>query len=134
MPKITLELPSMYGDHHVTAVRRLLLDLDGVEDVYASSSFHFVEVSYDEALLSEEQIHNALEDAGYFGDLLTPAESGLPAVNENGGKTYFRHSSAFEQTGKAINFSQNVPDRSRPLWPCPGIGVVKGEEEELTHG
>ena len=39
MNKVTIDLPSMYGDHHVQEVRRLLFDLDGVEEVYASSAF-----------------------------------------------------------------------------------------------
>ena len=37
----------MYGDHHVVEVRRLLLEMPGVTDVYASSSFQVVEVAFD---------------------------------------------------------------------------------------
>ena len=47
MEKITVDLPTMYGDHHVTDVRRILLALPGVEDVYASSAFRLVEVTFD---------------------------------------------------------------------------------------
>jgi len=43
--KTILELPAMYGDHHVTEVRHILLGLDGVKDVYASSGFRVVETS-----------------------------------------------------------------------------------------
>ena len=39
MKTLSLELPAMYGDHHVIEVRRILLEIDGVKDVYASSSF-----------------------------------------------------------------------------------------------
>ena len=44
MKKISLDLPTLFGDHHVTEVRRLLLELPGVAEVYASSSFQIVEV------------------------------------------------------------------------------------------
>ena len=47
MDTLTLEVKTMYGDHHVVEVRRILLGLPGVEDVYASSSFRVVEVTYD---------------------------------------------------------------------------------------
>ena len=50
------DLPSMYGDHHVTEVRNLLMALPGVTDVYASSSFRIVEVQFDESALSPNEI------------------------------------------------------------------------------
>ena len=52
METFVLELPTMYGDHHVVEVRRLLLGLPGVEEVYASSGFQSVEVTYDPAKTS----------------------------------------------------------------------------------
>ena len=133
MPSVTFELPSMYGDHHVTAVRHLLLALPGVKIVYASSSFRIVEVQYDEELLSPDEIETTLQDAGYIGALPMPAETGV-AVNQNGGQTYFRHTAAFEQTGKSVGFGQTVSYEGRPLWPCPGMGVISSIEEEETHG
>jgi hypothetical protein len=39
MNTLTLELPAIYGDHHVLEVRRILFELPGIEDVYASSNF-----------------------------------------------------------------------------------------------
>ena len=75
MKTITLEVPAMYGDHHVTEVRRLLLDNPGVVDIYVSSAFHLVEVRYDEAKINEEQIQTILGDAGYLEPLPMPAES-----------------------------------------------------------
>ncbi len=122
----------MYGDHHVTAVRHLLLALPGVKIVYASSSFHVVEVQYDEAQLTPAHIETALQDAGYMGELPMPVETGI-AVNQNGGQTYFRHTTASEQTGKSVGFSQKVFYEGRPLWPCPGMGVINSMEEE-NHG
>ena len=56
MKSTTFELPMMYGDHHVVAVRNLLEALPGIKEIYASSSFHIVEIQYDDKLLSEEEI------------------------------------------------------------------------------
>ncbi len=133
MPSIVFELPSMYGDHHVTAVRHLLLALPGVKIVYASSSFRVVEVQYDESQLTPAQIEAVLQDAGYIGELPMPSETGI-ASSQNGGPTYFRHTAAFEQTGRSVGFAQTVSFEGRPLWPCPGMGVIASIEEEETHG
>jgi copper chaperone CopZ len=119
----------MYGDHHVTAVRRLLLALPGVRGVYASSSFRIVEVQYDEKQLSPEVIEATLAEAGYMGELPMPAETGV-AATQNGGQTFFRHTAAYEQTGKSVGFGQKIAYEGRPLWPCPGMGVIPQIEEE----
>jgi copper chaperone CopZ len=125
----------MYGDHHVTAVRRLLLALPGVKGVYASSSFRVVEVQYDEKYLSPAQLEAALQEAGYMGDLSIPAETGVAVTQDgSGGQTYFRHTAAFEQTGKSVGFTQQVSYQGRPLWPCPGMGAISSIEEKETHG
>lgn len=133
MPNLILELPNMFGDHHVIEVRRLLLNTPGVEQVYASSSFHIVEVKYDEAKLDPDEIERTLDRAGYMGQLPQPNETGI-AATEEGSNTYFRHTAAFEQTGKAVGFTQHVPYVGRPLWPCPGMGPIQSVEEEKTHG
>jgi copper chaperone CopZ len=67
MEKLSLELPAMYGDHHVTEVRRILLELPGVEDVYASSGFQVVELIYDAGQLDADTIMARLEEARYSG-------------------------------------------------------------------
>jgi copper chaperone CopZ len=69
----------MYADHHVLKVRQQLFALDGVEDVYASSGWQTVIVSYDERKLAEAEIEAALTGAGYGPDSETPvlAESGV---------------------------------------------------------
>jgi copper chaperone CopZ len=120
----------MYGDHHVTEVRRLLLALPGVEDVYASSGFRAVEVSYDPAKLAEDAIRSALDDAGYLGELLLPAETATPATEKNGKAVYFRHTMAYSGTGRTVSFGQSVVTSGRALWPCPGVGPLKLDEEE----
>lgn len=124
MEKLTLELPAMYGDHHVLEVRRILLEMPGVAEVYASSCFHVVEVTYDPARLDADQIRARLEEAGYTGPLAVPVETGQ-AVYGRDGDTFFRHTTAFAQVGQTVSFAQRVSYAGRPLWPCPGLGVVK---------
>jgi copper chaperone CopZ len=131
---LSLDLPTMYGDHHVTEVRRLLLELDGIDDVYASSGFQIVEIQYDEAKLDADKIKAALGEAGYLGDLQTTVEQGAIEDRENGNKPFFRSSVAYEQTGRSVGFAQKVPFSGRPLWPCPGMGPIKLVEEEMTDG
>ncbi len=65
MKKITLTLPAMYADHHVTRVRNLLSPLAGVENVIASSAFKEVVVEYDEKKTTPDALVKALSDAGY---------------------------------------------------------------------
>ena len=130
MKTLTLDLPSMYGDHHVIEVRRLLLALPGVEDVYASSAFRAVEVSYDSAKVAEDAIRSTLDDAGYLGDLLVPEETATPATEKNGKPVYFRHTMAFDGIGRTVSFGQSVAYSGRPLWPCPGVGPLKMDEKE----
>ena len=65
MEKTVLNVPKMYADHHVQAVRNALLQLDGVEEVMASSAFKRVVVGYDPARLSPDAIEEALRAAGY---------------------------------------------------------------------
>ena len=129
MKRFTLELPTLYGDHHVIEVRRLLLELPGVENVYASSAFHMVEVDYDSNKISEAVIQGKLEEAGYLGELSFPAESGAAAYGQADGGTYFRHTAVYENTRQVVSFAQTVQYSGRPLWPCPGIGVLKKVEE-----
>jgi copper chaperone CopZ len=130
MEKKTYNLPTMYADHHVVEVRRILLEMPGVNDVYASSAFQVVEVTYDPEVVKETDIAGTLEEAGYLGDWELIEETGKPATSKNGDGVFFRHTEVFEQTKETIGFSQEVSNVGRPLWPCPGIGVIKIMEEE----
>ncbi len=78
MSRVTLGAPAMYADHHVLKVRQRLFALDGVEDVYASSCWHTVIVSYDESKVAQADIEAAMSEAGYGPDTAPPmlAESG----------------------------------------------------------
>jgi copper chaperone CopZ len=128
MNKYSLELPTLYGDHHVVEVRRILLELPGVQEVYASSCFQFVEVTYDPDQISETEIHARLEAAGYLDELAVPQESGVSNYQDASHKAFQRHTAAYEGTKQTVSFAQKVSYSGRPLWPCPGFGVVKVEE------
>ncbi len=128
METVTIDVPTMYADHHVSEVRRLLLALPGVEDVYASSAFHVVRARVDEAQVTEMSLRDVLSAAGYLGELQIVTEdwkSGTPKETED---NPFRHTSASEQM-KGVAFGQAVEYTGRPLWPCPGMGPVKAMEE-----
>jgi len=128
MKTFQIELPKMFGDHHVIAVRKILLELPGIDEVYASSSFQTLQLSYDQEKLSEEEILAKLEETGYLGEMQTPQESNLPA-SENGDKKDFRHTAAFENT-RQVSFHRDLAFTGRALWPCPGMGVITKEKVE----
>ncbi len=131
MQKVTYETPSLYGDHHVTEVRRILLALPGISDVYASSAFQIVEVTYDPEKINDLEIAMKLDEAGYLGEWTVPIESGATTyLSETGAKPYFRHTAAYEQTRLSVNFAQNVAYLGRPLWPCPGMGIISKPRED----
>lgn len=127
MRKFQTDLPTMYGDHHVVEVRRILAELPGVSDLYASSAFQYLQIEYDEAKTTEQDILDILEAAGYVGDLQIPQETNLPAT-ELADKKSFRHTAAFEQT-RQVSFHRETSHSGRPLWPCPGMGTTTKVEE-----
>jgi copper chaperone CopZ len=131
MQKLTLDLPAMYGDHHVIEVRRILLEIPGVQEVYASSAFHAVEITYDEALVNDLEVRIRLDNAGYLGEWTIVTEPSI-AVNlrPEGSTDQMRHTAVFEQTRQVVSFAQNVSYTGRPLWQCPGMGTIKGMDED----
>ena len=132
MKVLTIELPVMYGDHHVLEVRRLLLEMSGVEDVYASSSFHAAEISYDPEKTSEEEIIAKLDQVGYIGELPIPSETGVASYqNGKADTSLFRHSTSSAQTLYVMGFAQNISPKKRSLWPCPGMEPLKSTLEEV---
>lgn len=137
MASLSLELPTMFGDHHVLEVRRILLGFEGVEEVYASSGFGVVEVEYNSKKVTKKDLESALEEAGYLGDFSMAMEPSSPA-NEDIESAYFRHTEAFEQTGNTVSFEQSVKVHRSPLWPCPGMGAIKTKilevDEETQDG
>jgi len=78
MEQVSFSAPAMFADHHVLKVRETLFALEGVTDVYASSAWQTVIVSYDEDKVGSAAIEDALSKAGYGSDKTTLilAESG----------------------------------------------------------
>ncbi len=73
MEKVVLDVPTLWADHHVLKVRDVLAGLEGVEDVYASSAWRQVLVSYDSARTDQATIEKTLAEAGYpVGEGETP--------------------------------------------------------------
>ena len=120
----TFEAPALYGDHHVSEVRRILLELTGVSEVYASSAFRIIEVKFDPGKIKVEQITACLEEAGYLGEMPMLTETGV-AVEKKEGDNFFRHTAVYETVKGTVSFAQRVDYSGRPLWPCPGLGPVK---------
>jgi copper chaperone CopZ len=128
---VTFDTPALYGDHHVLEVRRILLEIPGVEDVYASSAFRIVEVTYDDEKISEAAISQLLGDAGYLGEWLLPQEQSLPSyLQDDKALSFFRHTQVFETSRQVVSFAQKVSYSGKPLWNCPGFGVIKNKMEE----
>jgi cation transport ATPase len=126
MQKSTFNTPALFGDHHVTEVRRMLLITPGVKDVYASSAFHVVQVEFDETQTSHDDLMRQLEQAGYLGEIDMMLETGVAAE----GDSVFRHTATYATVKKTVSFAQKVPYSGRPLWNCPGMGVIKSMDEE----
>ncbi len=134
MQKIIIDTPSMYGDHHVTEVRRLLFQLPGVAAVYASSCFGVVEIDYDATLVTPEKLHQVLQEAGYTQRLNVPVEPGKAAYLQPE-STPFRHTTMYQQLGRSVGFAQESRTDTQAGWPCPGFGVVaRTEAEDDGHG
>ena len=128
---VTFDTPALYGDHHVVEVRRLLLEMPGVEDVYASSAFHIVDVTYDPDKVQEAELVRKLDEAGYLGEFMLPQEKGFAMYQQDDrSSVFFRHTDVFETSRKVVSFAQNVNTSGRPLWSCPGFGVIKSKMEE----
>jgi copper chaperone CopZ len=119
MQTSSFNTPGLYADHHVSEVRKQLLELPGVQSVYASSAFQVVEVTYDADLIQQDALNEVLERLGYLNEIPATTESGSAADR------IFRHTASYTTTRKTVSFQQQVPYSGRPLWNCPGIGIVK---------
>jgi len=121
MQKSTFNTPALFGDHHVTEVRRMLFATPGVKDVYASSAFQVVEVEFDENLVTHNALLKILEDAGYLGQIPMMVETGEAAEMNS----VFRNTATYVTMKKTVSFAQKAPYSGRPLWNCPGMGIIK---------
>ena len=130
MKTVTFQVPAMYGDHHVVEVRKVLAAIPGVEDIYASSAFGVVQVAYDESKTNDIDLQVQLDNAGYMGEWSVSTEAGKAVGSGEGKSPFMRHTTTYEQVRQTVSFSQTVGYQGRPLWPCPGMGIIKGMDEE----
>lgn len=128
METLSIDLPAMYADHHVVEVRGLLMNLPGIDDVYASSAFHILRVRVDPAQINEAVIRSKLSEAGYLGELSIATEEWKTGSPKDTADNPFRHTAAYENI-KSVAFAQQTEETGRVLWPCPGMGLIKKEEK-----
>ncbi len=98
MKQVTLTIPAMYADHHVTRVRNLLSPIAGVENVVASSAFKEVVVEFDEKKTSQDALVKALTDAGY-----APGKEEVVERRPDG-----RYDPAWEKSGVRVTTTNQV--------------------------
>ena len=120
MEKVALNVPGMYGDHHVLAVRDILGRLPGVEDIYASSAFKQVVVKFDPAKAKPADFEGALSAQGY-GQNEEPAPAVVietPAQRWQSGAQFVVASGIAESVrfeAPPMNWGAGGPR------PCPGF-------------
>jgi copper chaperone CopZ len=118
MDKLVLSIPTLYGDHHTVAVRRILGDLPGVSDVFVSPAYHQISLTHDVGKTSRQTIEKALADQGYAageGELAYPVQSVFA-------EEATRHTATISGTGTSLAFAEVTQVvQGRPLWPCPGF-------------
>jgi len=82
MENALFTVPSMYADHHVIVVREALLATPGVEEVWASSAWQQVQVTYDPDTLPLDAIGGVLEQAGYpIGEGVSGGNGYAPTIH-----------------------------------------------------
>ena len=98
MEQVTLQIPKMWADHHVLAVREALTGLTGVAQVEASAAGKLVRLTFDPAVIGRDQILQALRSAGY-----DPAETVVlpqPLANKEPGSAWFAQGVRATQTNR----------------------------------
>lgn len=128
MNKTQMELPAMFGDHHVLAVRNILLALDGVIDVWASAAWRTIEITYDPDKTSPEIIARRLSEEGY----MQPAA--VPVLDPESRRAQ-RYSATLSEATRTIGFTEKFPPLSthQPLYPCPGMTPLRENAEPLPE-
>jgi copper chaperone CopZ len=118
MEKVTLNVPGMYGDHHVLAVRDILGKIPGVENVYASSAFKQVVVWFDPVKAKPADFERALAAEGYMGDGLWPEVTDEIKGQRHGGSQFVVAAGIAESVrfeAPPVNWGTGGPR------PCPGF-------------
>lgn len=98
MEKAVFPVPRLYADHHVLAVREVLSKIPGVQDIYASSAFKRVAVSFDPAATSAAAIQEALRNAGYGPD--QPLELAQALPNKEDGSFWYNFRPRVTETNR----------------------------------
>jgi copper chaperone CopZ len=120
MERLLMTLPMLYGDHHTTAVRRILEPMDGVAEIFASPSSRTLLVRFYPAVVSKEEIETALANSGYVAGELV-ASSAVPLAERAS-----RHTAILAGTGESMAFAEHAPElHGRALWPCPGFEIER---------
>jgi len=114
---ITLQLPTMYGDHHTSKVRQILTALAGVKTAYASSAQQKVRVTFDSGQITIDAIMEVLAKDGF-----APGE--LPGM-PNPPFDELRHVTATDR-------AEQVPDTKYA--PPPQFGACPGLEPKVVDG
>jgi hypothetical protein len=118
MEKVVLTIPTLYGDHHTTAVRRLLEPLPGVSNLLVSAAYRQVSLTYDAGKTPLQAIEKTLADQGYApgeGELTFPIQTTFA-------EEATRHTASVSGTGTSLAFAEVTHVvQGRPLWPCPGF-------------
>jgi copper chaperone CopZ len=65
MDQLALNVPGMWADHHVIAVRGLIQEVDGAVVTEASARDYTLTLEYDPAKTDPQKIAAQLEQAGY---------------------------------------------------------------------
>ena len=65
MDTATFNIPQLWADHHVLAIRDLLKGVEGIDGVEASSAKKQLKVNHDPSVVSIDQIKAKLAGAGY---------------------------------------------------------------------
>ncbi len=64
MEELTLTIPGMWADHHVLAVREVLVGM-GITEIMASAANSTVRLAFDPSAVGQDGILQALVEAGY---------------------------------------------------------------------
>lgn len=118
MDKVTLNVPGMYGDHHVLAVRDILGKLPGVENIFATSAFKQVVVTFDPAKAKPADFESALSAEGYMDELQWPEVTDAIKAQKHGGSQFVVASGIAESVrfeAPPVNWGSGGPR------PCPGF-------------
>lgn len=126
MNKILLTIPAIYGDHHATAVRRILDPIPGVNDIFISPAYRQVEIKFDPDKTNEDTIRDSLAEQGYQEATMEQVYPSSPSERTT------RHT---ETTSGSLHFTETQPAwQGRPLWPCPGLDYQISVEDFEKEG